>query len=38
MGSVFAWLIGPSVTVLMWLLLLWAEGRTRNRQGRKKDG
>ncbi len=38
MGSVFAWLLGSSVALVMWLLLLWAEGRTRDRQGRKKGG
>lgn len=38
MGSVLAWLLGSSVALVMWLLLLWGEGRARNRQGRKKGG
>ncbi len=38
MGSALAWLLGSSVAVMMWLLLLWVEGRTRDRQGRKNRG
>ncbi len=38
MGSALRWLIGPSVAVLMWLLLLWVERILSDRKRRKNGG
>jgi len=38
MSGALGWLLGSSVAVAMWLLLLWAEHSYYDRQRRKDDG